>query len=161
MRIVRGTLLTGVADDLAHLGRHVVAPGRCQQERVEARPVLAIQRVERFTWVTLLAKGDGLHDPVGQVRPNSENGVQELVLDTDRTGRWLRLPSGNDDVGDDREHFSIVVAQHHEALTLRRSLIRCLVWRSATDMIVAVGFMPADVGNVEPSKMYRLGMSWV
>jgi len=37
----------------------------------------------------------------------------------------------------------------------------CSVLRSANAEMLAVGFMPEDVGHKLPSKMNRLSMSWL
>ena len=48
---------------------------------------------------------------------------------------------------------------HAATASSRRDSINCSVKRSASAAIVAVGFMPADVGHTLPSKMNRFGTS--
>src|SRR6185312_9824021 len=103
--------------------------GHRKRKRIKRSALLTIKTVDRLARLAIAAKFDCRVNAVNKIGTDSQHGVEEMRMNADRACRRHSFPRRNDHVGDSSKHGAIIFADRHAASTLRRSLIKCLVWR--------------------------------
>jgi len=103
----------------------------------------------------------GLADVLIPAGDGGQHLIQSATGNAPGARRGHAVSGGDQDVGEAGQHGPLGGIEVHAGTSwLERPRTSWSLQRKARAAMVAVGFMPLEVGQMLPSKMNRLGMSW-
>src|SRR6478752_984554 len=148
-----------------HGGAEEVGARGQDGERLELLRLLGGEAVQRCFGVLACAGVQGRGERVDEVGPVAQDLVEQDSGHLSGGGRGHGVACRDEGFGQGGEHLALFGIEHEGPQNavgmLERVSARCRMDRSATAMIVAVGFMPVEVTMVLPSTTNRFGTSCV
>src|SRR5580704_18259599 len=145
-------LLAGITDGFAHLRMHVIGRDDDRSQRGKRLAVPGVQLLESSLRTVFHVHSKSAFESSAQIGTEAERADGVVVGAKGAEGRLL-LVGGYEEISERQKRVGVSHRLPQAACWLRRSAISRRVLRNARAMIVAVGFVAPEVGNVLASMM--------
>lgn len=150
--IDRPRFLSCVTEFLSYARIQEIGAGHKLSEQSESCRIVAWQFGDELCGWTSTGGGDQTLESVRQIGAERKHLIETIASHTGIARGRKPFARRNQDVGEFGEHGTFLgIKTHTDTFCIRRCSTRCSAHHSASAAIVAVGFMPLEVGQMLPS----------